>query len=198
MVEELFQLLPEDIKSYLKKNGNMSDFPYDLNNYFDYIGEGADREVFALNDDYVVKFERSYDSDQNWAEYDTYQEIKDYKLSTKIIGSPDLIEMGLIFAERVIPMEEYFHNILGNKLYGDGRKGIRLIDYVNDFDLSLHGIDFLLRKLKEAVREDILEELGSFADAAQVHGLLDIHSGNIGVSEDGHFLALDLGYGSGG
>lgn len=195
MIDELFELLPEEIKHHLTRNGHICSFPHNLNNYLEFMGEGADRTVFALNDDYVVKFETEANSDQNIQEYYTYQDIEDSRVSTKFFTSDELLDMGVLFAERVIPMEDYFFNILGLEFY-NVEKRIRIIDYVADFDLSEHGIHFLTEKLEGYIDNDILLELVAFADFAMIYGLQDMHSENIGVAKDGRFLALDLGFGS--
>ena len=195
MVDELFELLPADIKNHLIEYGHIDSFPHNLNNYLEFLGEGSDRAVFALNDDYVVKFEFQGGDDQNLQEYHTYQEDQVSETSTKIFANEKLLDMGLLFAERVVPMGDFFYELFGEKLYSK-KKNIKVMDYIDDFDLSEHGIYFLVEKLTGWVDEEILEELEAFTSLAQLCGLQDMHSENIGVARDGRFLALDLGFGS--
>ena len=190
--ELLFNLLPEEISSHYLNRGRLSDLKVNLNNYFEYIDEGSDREVFAINRDFVLKIEEgNYQSKSEWF---TYQEKKDIRISTKIYSNEWLASRGIIFAERVIPMRDYFYDMLK-----ECELDVDITEYmydINDFNADYDGYDDLYSMLSGKISEDVLEELGNFVELSVEHQLHDMHTQNIGVARDGTFLALDLGLGS--
>lgn len=190
--EILFNLLPREVKDHFTDGGTYEDFPDDMNNFFEFIDEGADRAVFALSNDFVVKFE--YGHDQSLTEYETYKALEHKEVATKIYSNPWLVELGVIFAERVIPMEEYFLNILGDMII-DEEQDYYAMDFISDFSANENSLGSISEYLWDKIDSKTFEELSSFVGLVGITGLNDMHVANIGVSKDGRFMALDLGYG---
>lgn len=198
MVNKLFNLLPTEIRKHLRSGQHINSFNGNLNNFLEYINEGADRQVFILNEEYVVKFDSDQSSDytQSQLEYESYQAIEDKEAITEIIASEELLELGVIFAERVVPLVDYFYNKFGDEIYNpEESKYIKTIDYIQDFNPSNDGMYIFSEFFYDRLDTDTLAELEHFVGYVEMNGLQDIHSDNIGIRKDGAFVALDLGYG---
>lgn len=189
--EKLFELLPLEIQEHFNNGGTYEDLKENIHNYLEYLDEGADRVVFELNEDYVVKFELG--NDQSIREYHTYHRLKEVKekVTTEIFSNTTLSGQGLIFAERVTPMEEYFSELWGSRKE-EGTDNY-LVDYVEEFSADRGTLEWFMDLVYYEVSESVLQELDNFVDLVDMYNLHDMHVGNIGVDKNGVFVALDLG-----
>ena len=189
----LFELLPDEIKEHFANGGTAMDLDDSvrISNYLEYLDEGADRTVYALNSDFVVKFETT-NADQSLVEFDMYQEYQDENIITKIYSTYELAEKGVIFAERVTPMREFLRWTLGDR---KDKRDWYLTDYFDDFSADEESLSSVYEYLWDELDKDVIEELTSFVGSVEMFGLNDMHVDNIGVNRHGKFLALDAGFG---
>lgn len=163
-----------------------------IQDWRDYLGEGAYRVVYDLSNGWVVKYSNC--ASDNLKEYVTYHSLPTEHLAA-VVATEGLLRAGVIFMEKVEPIEcdgVYTKESDSISLKNASHKMNRYtMDYLEDDEAEA---------LDEYFEREYLTEPGSFMSLMNFiwkWKINDAHDGNIGIKND-RFVMLDYNHGYNG
>ena len=153
---------------------------------FNYIASGTTRDVYAINDDLVIKIAQNMDSPASWGVRQCRDELSTFlKFGNKLPLCKILVDMSSetrIIMERVVSIEEHPHNLDLDQL----DDLMWRLSFEREDDGYLNSLPVMLKRFAENILKSGLtrEEISSI--------IYDVERHNIGV-KDGDLIIFDYG-----